>query len=249
MIPYLLILSVVFLYGATFQAFRVSLKKLPCMKIQLCIAAVSILITFACSKSNTDLPEDNGCIERVTVPVTAHSIDNSDIAKVNNLFTNNGIDNSKFRYFQYVHDTFHTLYPPYTSYDEQMIRVDQYTNGLRIFSSDLLYLFWDGSLHYRGGNITNGTSLNTSPKLTLGQIRKLFLDDIEKFDHTGARFNDSCFRAEFGYYNLNTGTNNSQEVLVKVWHVTPKIHSYPEAYYMDSDGKLIYYFNGIMTFK
>src|SRR6185503_15105833 len=112
------------------------------MKIPFLIASIFILTAVACTKSSTDIPEDNGCIERITVPVTAHSINSSDIPTINSLFNNNGIDNSKFRYYQYVHDTFQTLYPPYTAYDEHMVRADQYTNGLRIFSSGLLYVFW-----------------------------------------------------------------------------------------------------------
>lgn len=219
------------------------------MRIQFLIAAVCTLTAFACTKSKVDLPEDGGCIERIIIPVTAHSINSSDVPVVNNLFTSNRIDNSKFRYFQYVSQIFQTQYPPYTAYDEKMIKVDQYTNDLRIFTGSLLYLFWDNNIHFTGGNLTNGTTLDASPNLTLGQVRKLFLDDTEEYDHAGNKYKDSCFRAELGYFNINAGTNNAPEILVKAWHVTPKVYSYPEAYYLDSDGKLIYYFNGIVYFK
>ena len=213
-----------------------------------------ILITYtltivACTKSNATLSEDSGCIERILIPVTAHSINSVEIPTVNNLFINNGIDNSKFRYYKYIHDTLLTLYSPYAKYDQKTVRFDQYTNGVKLFTGDLVYNFLSNSFNSKGGNITNGTSLNTSAQLTLGRLRKLFVDDIELFDHNGKQYKDSCFNAEFGYYNLNAGTGNTSENLVKAWHLTPKFNSYPEAYYQDIAGKIIYYFNGIETFK
>ena len=232
------------------------------MKKVFATAIAFILTLTACTKSDFTnslvdttkaLQGDNGCIERIIIPVTAHSINSSDVPTVNNLFTSNGIDNSKFRYYRYIHDTLQTLYPPYTEYDQKTVRVDQYTKGVRIFTEDLVYNFLNNNFNYRGGELTNGTSLDTVPNLTLRQIRKQFLDNIEQFDHAANKFKDSCFRAEFGYYNLNAGISFAQEVLVKAWRVTPKNSVYPSeypiAFYHDNDGKLIAYDNGIRTFK
>jgi hypothetical protein len=221
---------------------------------QLLWIAIVVSVT-ACTKPYTSkaLQENRGCIERIIIPVTAYGIKPADVATVNNLFRNSGIDNTKFRYYRYTHDTFQTLYPPYVRYDQKTIRVDQYTNGLRIFTGDFIYIFFENSVHYKGGNLTNGTSLNMIPKLTLSQLRKMFLENIERFDHTSAKYKDSCFKAEFGYYNLNAGISYAQEVLVKAWRVTLKNSIYPSeypiAFYEDNDGKLIYYDNGIRTFK
>lgn len=231
------------------SSFKSVIQEIVLMKRLNPVVIIYILTFAACTRSDTALPVDNGCIERITLSVTAHSINSSDVQTVNNLFSSNGIDYSRFRYFQYIRDTFQTLYPPYTKHDEQLVRVDQYTNGVRIFNDVLVYLFWDNNLHNRTGDLTIGTSLDNSPHLTLGQIRKLFLDNIEHFDHTSNQFKDSCFKTEFGYYNINAGTSNSREVLVKAWHVTPKFSSFPEAYFQDTDGQLIYYFNGVETFK
>lgn len=213
-----------------------------------------VLLMAACTKSDrANLPEDKGCIDRLVLLVTASSINSSDLQTVDALFRSNSIDNSRFRYFQYVHDSLQTLYAPYAKYDEKTVRVDQYTNGLRIFTGDLVYNFLDNRFHFRGGDLTNGTALNTTPQLTLGQIRKLFLGHIEAFDHVLARYTDSCFKAEFGYYNIHAGISNSKELLVKAWRVTPgnSIYSseYPMAYFQDDGGGLIYYDNGIRTFK
>ena len=90
--------------------------------------------------------------------------------------------------------------------------------------------------------------MDTLPQLGLGQIRKLFLVAIGKYDHKADQFKDSCFQAEFGYFNLNFATSNATENLVKAWRITAK-NSYPVAFYQDKDGKLISYDNGIRTFK
>src|SRR6266496_3198887 len=147
------------------------------------LLAVSFTVTIAaCTKSDDklSLAGDDGCIERVFIQVNDHAINGSDLVTVHNLFVNNGIDDNKFRYYKYTYDTFQTLYPPYTQYDQKNVRVDQYTNGLRILNADLVYTFWNNSFHYRGGNLATGTSLDILPKLTISQIRKLFLDDIER---------------------------------------------------------------------
>ena len=212
------------------------------------------LAFISCKKSNLDnsLAEDNGCVERIRVPVTAHSISAAEIIIADNLFLTNGIDNSRFRYYRYLNDSFPMLNSP--KYDEKMVNVDQYVNGLILFWGELGYIFWDNKFHYKSGELSMGTSLDTFPHLTTGQVRKLFLDDLEHFDHAGDKFKDSCFKAEFGYYNLNAGISYTAENLVKAWKMTPKYTDpswgeYPIAFYQDGDGKLISYNNGIQTFK
>ncbi len=217
------------------------------------IVAIYSLTWGACTKSNTTLPEDSGCVERIVIPVTAHSINSGDVLTVNNLFISNGIDNSGLRYFRYIHDTLQTLYFPYTKYDEKTVLVDQYLNAVNIFTGGLAYHFLNNNFTSRSGHLTHGTFLNATPQLTPEQIRKLFLDNIEQFDHASGKWKDSCFKAEFGYYNLNAGTSNEQEILVKAWKVTAENSIYPSeyplAYYQDNAGKLIYYDNGIRVFK
>ena len=189
----------------------------------------------------------------MVVPAYSHSIKNRDIDTVDSLFRLNRIDNRSFRYLQYLRDTFQTQFPPFTKYDEQVVRVNQYTNNLPVFFDDLSYTFWDRTFHYQSGILTNGTTLDTIPELTIRQVRKLFIDDIEKFDHAAPKYKDLCFKTEFGYYNLNAGIPNTQEIIVKAWRVTIEVNPtplvYPIAYYQDKSGKLILYDNGVVTFK
>ncbi|PSL25879.1 hypothetical protein [Chitinophaga ginsengisoli] len=221
------------------------------MKNAFRTAIICIMIFSACSKhENNVLPEDNGCIERIYLPVTAHSVSSADVTTINGLFSNNQIANGNLRYYKYSRDIFQTLYSPYTKYDQQIVEVNQYTNGLRIFVRDLSYSFWDQRFHLRSGEITKGTSLDTLHQLTLPQLRGLFLASVQQFDKAADKFKDVCLKAEFGYYNLNIGVSYAPEVLVKAWRITPLNSVYPSEYpiaYYQDNGKLISYDNGIQT--
>ena len=210
------------------------------------------LAIFSCKKEN-QLKENNGCTERKIVSPNSHIIDQADICLVNNLFIKNGINKNNFRYFQYTEDSIQTYFQPYNKFDSKIVRVDQFTNGLRIFNDDLVFSFKNNMFDYRGGSLTNGTKLNTIPNLNPLQLRRLFIDDVKKFNQFLNPNSDTCLYAEFGYFNLNAGTGNTQESLIKAWRMTLKNSvypsEYPEAYYQDTDGKLIYFDNGIRIFK
>ncbi len=215
------------------------------MKYYLLFA--SLLLIAACKKSSDSLPADPGCIDRIYIPADAHALSAADLNTVNTLFNSNNIDHRDYRFYQYVHDTFQTLFPPFTAYDQKLIKVDQYTNGLHIFNRQINYIFFDDQLHYVAGSRTSGTNPDTQTHLTLPQLRGLFLQEIRKHGDN-YMFNDSCVKAEFGYYNLTAGGNDTTEHLTKAWHLTPGNASYPEAYYKDENGSLIYYFNGLIFF-
>ncbi|UPK72451.1 hypothetical protein [Chitinophaga filiformis] len=223
------------------------------MKNASWIAIICILTLNACSKRKSDnmLPEDYGCIKRCYLPVTAHAVSSSDVNTINELFSANQIANGNLRYYGYILDSLQTRYPPYKKYEMQVATVDQYANGVRIFLRSMSYIFLDHKFSSESGEITKGTTLDTAHQLTLPQLRGLFLASLQH-DPIAAKYKDSCLKAEFGYYNLNTGISFTPEILVKAWRVTP-LNSvypseYPEAYYEDN-GKLIFYTNGIQTYK
>lgn len=219
------------------------------MRLRFFTAMAFILGLSSCTKSNDiNIPEKgNGCIEKLTIPVTSHgTLSNSDYSLIDLLFIANGIRNPHYRYTRTYRDSTQV----YNGiYDFRNVYIIQYNNGLPIFTETLNYLFKNGVFDSYVGRITGGTNLNSTPKLTLAQLRKLFIDDIELFDYKGSQFKDSCISAEFGYFNLNAGTGNNGENLVKAWHLTPKFSSFPEAYYQDIGGQRIYYSDGIETFK
>jgi len=132
------------------------------------------------------------------------------------------------------------------------VRVDQYANRVRIFTGSINYVFLENKLSGIGGELTSGTPLDTRSHLTMDELRTLFLNSAEEFDGAGDKYKDSCLSAEFGYYDLNAGFSYMPEKLVKAWWIVIKNsepHSqYPQACYQDN-GTLIYYDNGIRTFK
>jgi len=220
------------------------------MKPNLSILLFLFLIGGSCSKEtesvdHKQIASDNGCIEKITIPASSQgTLTNADYNLILTLFSSNGISNPNFRFTRtYYRDSVQT----YNGiHNFRNVIIIQYTNGLPIFRESLNYSFRNGIFESYSGQLTNGTSLNTISTLSLGQLRKLFIDDIELFDHKGKQYKDSCFKAEFGYFNLNAGTGNTSENLVKAWHLTPNFYSYPEAYYRDDTGERIYYFNGIV---
>jgi len=199
-------------------------------------ATICLLVLAACRQDNS-LP--NGCIERFTIAVTDHSVNPIDITTIDSLFKNNNIDNKRFRYYRYLHETTQTNYFPF-SFDSKSVRIDQFLNGVRLFNGDMVYHFKNDTLNFTGGNLVTETLLNTTPHSQLKQLRQYYLDDVQNKEHLGDQFKDSCLEAEFGYYNLGQ-PSNTQNQLAKAWKVTPKNGEYPACYYIDGSRILVAY--------
>ena len=222
------------------------------MKIRLTWGLVAALATglSACSAAEDPLPDDStGCSETLVLPVGTHEIGPADVLTADQLFDRNNIAHNAFRYVRYSRDSTQTQFPPYAKFNDQLVSVVQYTNGLPIFTGNINFIFKNGVFSYRAGNLTAGTSLNTAPALRVGQVRGLFLATIAQFDPMKNALREQCVSATLGYYNLNASSSNSTENLVKAWKVKTKNSAYPFAYYQDNGGALIYYDNGIRTFR
>ncbi|OGX85148.1 hypothetical protein BEN47_02100 [Hymenobacter lapidarius] len=200
-----------------------------------------------CTKADGPTPDgDRSCLEKQEVPVSAHSINAREKATADQLFAANGIDKRNFRYTGYLREELKTYYPPYATFDEQVVRVEEYTNGLRIFTGQLNFLFRNGAFNFRAGSASGGTSLDATPSGTPESIGVVFRAALNEYGGPGSQ---PCVVVEFGYYNLNAGTSNASERLVKAWKASLKGSEYPFAYFEDKEGKLIYYDNGIRTFR
>ncbi|MGB5005899.1 MAG: hypothetical protein WBO39_03120 [Ferruginibacter sp.] len=201
------------------------------------------------------LAEDDGCIERIYTPVTAHEISSTNILTADSLLDAHNINRSNLRYVRYSNDSVQTFFPPFVKYDEKIVVADQYYRGVWVFGKDILYYFKNNVYELTNGTLTNGTTFDTSINLNLRQLRKLFEDDNILYDGNGGTYKDSCYTAEFGFCNINAGTGNPEEKLVKAWKLSIKGRSpsytsdVPIGYYQDADGKRIWYFNGIMTVR
>ncbi|HEX8327455.1 MAG TPA: hypothetical protein VF629_07930, partial [Hymenobacter sp.] len=209
-------------------------------------------VLLGCSKADDAAPglaSSKGCSEVLVVPVSAHGVSKADAATANSLFARNNLDNRTFRYTRYSRESVQTYFPPYAAFDSQVVGVEEYASGLPVFTATSNFLFKDGAFHYRAGKPFAGTSLSAVPALKPGQLRALFEATINKVDPQRGNLQNKCVNVEFGYYDLNAGTSNAAENLVKAWRVTLKNEPYPFAYYEDKDGRLIYYDNGFRTFR
>lgn len=192
----------------------------------LLLVLLSTVFVFSCQKEPTESTsppsEDDGCIERIHTPITAHFISAANMLKADSLFIANGIDKTNCRYSSYSNDSLQTYFPPFEKYDEKIIVVDQYSNDTWITYNPILYYFKNNVLLFSKGTHTAGTALDTaSGNLNLKQLRKLFMDDILNFEMSGATYKDSCFTAEFVYFNQNAGTGNPEK-LIKAWKLSLK---------------------------
>jgi len=223
------------------------------------IAAASIGVTAgSCSKSshNEGAP-DNGCIERTAIRISDPLLTAAQIKTADSLLDVNHITHTNYRYIGLQHDSVNGTF-------EQFITVDQYANGLRLFTSQINYLFWNGVIHYTSGNPTHGTTLDTIPSLGLAKLRTLFSSDLKKRElgsglgignYVSYGFRDSCYKAELGYINI--ATDGVSENLIKAWRVSiltadrrPSFnypYDAPYAIYKDSNGQLIAFVGNIIS--
>ena len=157
------------------------------------VVSVFVCLLIACDKDNIAARKryGSGCIERLIVHKNEHAISDANVKTVDALFKNNNIDNSSFRYYDYVHDSLQTYYAPYALLDEKVVRVNQYVNGLRLLPGDISYVFLENKLSGVGGEPSAGTSLDTRPHLSLDELRTLFLNSAEAFDGAGEKFKDT----------------------------------------------------------
>ncbi|MBO2012596.1 hypothetical protein [Hymenobacter negativus] len=218
--------------------------------ISCTMLAVTAAMLTACSSSHDPAPDDDsGCSETLVVPVSTDSIGAVEALTSDQLFDRNGIDRRNFRYVRYLRDSTQTYFPPYAKFNQQSVMVEEYINGLPLFTGNISFLFKNGVFSFRGGNLSGGTSLSTTPALQAGQVRSLFFATTARFDPSNSNVREQCVSAQFGYYNLNAGSGNQSENLVKAWKIKVKNADYPFAYYQDNGGLLIYYDNGIRTFR
>ena len=154
------------------------------------------------------------------------------------------------RFYKLQDDSVQTFYPPYVKFDDKNAVADLYSNGLRIMNTNISFNFKNEVLNFVSGDTIKQVHLDTIPSLTLGQLRKFFIDNAETFEHLGSHFKDTCLRAEFGYFKLSDDNNiKIPPRFIKAWKVEPNYNDYPCAVYNDSAGILIGYNNGIETFK
>ncbi|THU36989.1 hypothetical protein FAM09_18710 [Niastella caeni] len=217
------------------------------MKYLITLLIVLPLFMGSCKKDHEENGEDYGCIERIFISPKDHDIKSTDVPIVDKLFSDNGIDNSNFRYARYFQETRNRQYQPFELYNYKNVRVDQYKNGLRVFNAGMIFAFVNDKQDFVATNPVDVSGLDTVAHLTLPRLRKLFSDELKRSYAFHSQYADFCFEAEFGYYKKSIAIGNNENKTVKAWRVTIKGHrDVPAGYYADENGKLIFFDSGII---
>lgn len=210
------------------------------------------MLIASCSKNNAvpltaAIAADEGFIQNSTQPVGVHSLPASQVLLINSLFDRNLLNHATLRYFQYQRDSLRNFSAP-TRVLSEVVRTYEFVNGLQVFTAQTNFIFWNGDLHYRAGKSPGSTAISAGPRLTLPQLRGLFKDAMARFD-PGNTVENQCLDAELGYYDRNIGQVGRPEKLEKAWKITKQGQAYPLAFFQDDNGELIYYDNGLRTFR
>ena len=219
--------------------------------ILLFLTAATISVT-SCSKSSHNGSLDNGCIERVYIKLSDPVLTPAQIRTADSLLDAIHVNHSNYRYLSLREDSI-------IGHFYRFLFADQYANGLRLLNSQIYYVFHDGVFQFPSVPSTHGTTLDTTPSLGLAHLRTLFSNDLKKREMGGSISpgnRDSCYKAEFGYYNI--AASNAPENLIKAWRVSIKYtgrgpdygypQDYPYAYYKDSNGQLIAFAGVVVPF-
>lgn len=206
------------------------------------------LLVFASCKKEKKVAVDNGCISAARV--FHFYMPPADSAAARQLLTQNHLSTNDLE-VEYVilHDTM-TKNNSVNVY--QYVYAVQYVNGLPVMSSDFGYEFKEGIYQGVSGVKYDHINLDTHPKLSLSQVRGLFIDQVTKNqgNTAAAALKSSCLEAQFGYYDLNaraTGPHNTN--FVKAWVVRPKnaLYPWPEVLIRDDNGAVIAFYGGLTT--
>lgn len=127
----------------------------------------------------------------------------------------------------------------------QVVTADQFSNGLPIFSSYLFYTFENGLLSSLEGKIYGKVNLDTRPSLALSAVRQLFINEAINKQGVSSAYKDSCYVAQFGYYDLNITSADTSANFVKAWEVRPKNSQYPRCYIRDDNKATIFFDSGL----
>jgi len=198
-----------------------------------------LLILFVYSCKKVEIPIDNGCISYIK----RHYINGADSLAAVKLLQQNNIPNSNLAYDRIILND--TVSNGSSTDIYQHIFAIQYFNNLPLFFSEIGYHFKNGVLQQFYDTRYNSITLNTIPRMTLPEVRKVYVDALFNDGNTSFRkYKDTCLVAEFGYYNTNP-SNPANPQFIKAWYITPKNSMYPMVILNDRTGQSISYFDGI----
>ncbi len=170
---------------------------------------------------------------------TDHTVSAEDLAKVKSLFQKNNIDMGTLAIEAVVVD----------ERGEIHVRASQFYKNLPI--DDILYhfhssgkafdrLYIDGTEGiYTSGDRVGDLGISIEPTISAYTAARKAREEMKS---------NYFFTAELGFYDSTAGTSYTEPNWLLVWRVKPKgVNEYPYAIIDANNGKLIYYWNGIIV--
>lgn len=199
----------------------------------LAIVLFAAVILASCKKE-----AGNGCISQITSLPTVSAAQKDSIETLlrkNNIAT----DNLEF-----------LSYNSWTNGDTQLhfelVTANQLINGLPIFYSYLDYTFENGAPYALSGRVYGTANLDTRSSLNLPALRQLAINEAINKQGIDPTFKDSCYIAQFGYYDLNRiSATDTTANFVKAWEVRPAHSQFPQVYIRDDNGATLFFDSGI----
>ena len=200
-----------------------------------------ISIVFFSCKKNENIPEDNRCSNLVIDDLNVQLLADQEIDSIKYVFNKNRLGFENLQFWHYAEDLGFKYVGAY-----------QFVNNLKVFSDYWGFEFGkNDSLLYQGGDSITNFYLTDKPKLSLAQVRWIFIEAVNNdgWYKNNNEIQDTCINMEFGYYDLNSGSSFQPKNYTTAWYVKPNKRDYPFAYIDDLRGQLIDYENGIFTKK
>lgn len=181
------------------------------------------------------------CQEIIKGKPAGQQVKDSELSTIISLFRFNGLSYDNLLFTQLQTDEL----------GHRHVDCIQYVNDLVLFTEHMNFHFDRmGKFYFRMGDVISGIEMNTEPELDMDEVRSVFFDNVKKDNFYGSSLEEikkSCLHCELGYYDLNAGTSYAPHKFVLAWKIVPASNGYPMAYINDTDGSVIYYFNGIYT--
>jgi hypothetical protein len=199
-----------------------------------------IIIVFSCKK-NENIPEDNRCANLVNDDLNVQLLSDREMDSIKYIFNKNHLGYENLQFWHYSEDLGFKYVGAY-----------QFVNNLKLFTDYWGFEFdKNDSLLYLGGDSIANFSLTDKPKLSLAQVRWIFMNAVnnDEWYKNNNEIKDSCVIMEFGYYDLNSGSGNQLTNYTTAWYIKPNKKDYPFAFIDDLREQLITYSNGIIINK
>jgi Zn-dependent metalloprotease len=197
---------------------------------------IAVFLCFGFSSCNKN--KDSHCVNSIQSSPKITLLSESEMEEIKYLFNYNQLDYTKYLFTRYTKDEL----------GYKRVRCYQFANNLRVFSNELIFPF-DMFNNYSGvaGNIINEINLDTKPLQEQDEVVDRFIEKMNQDEeHIKDKKNKkTCFNLEFGYYDLNAGTGDTNKIFTKAWKIESTNNDYPFAYINDNNLEIIYYDNGI----